>query len=331
MLNRKIKYKVGFTDWNPWKQPVIHFIKPDTNPNVIREDLRKRSFDEYDATLAAELEDGFEIKEEAASQRIWGSKIFNSPNPSEMVRRVLRCRDPKDPGCPGDGNWDFTLGLGLPKRIGATFHQNENGHITVTSFAMAEAMHLGSLVLGVDAPNCEVKDEFKCWSAHDWKIYASVDRLDEHYEDLCKNIEQAKHEVRWEYSKRHDEGIPQEHELRISLSKEMADYDESECIDSMKKLIHNRDTNRKMNWKSGGMYVRDDGAYIRDQSNVNVSSLTTARVWCRDLQGLVSCSLQIVHHRRRGLLDLELWAADDATLYGCVLWIRDWLMGVQVL
>ncbi|KAJ4002795.1 hypothetical protein NW752_009450 [Fusarium irregulare] len=302
----KIKYKVGFADWNPWvthadidgqmcspssngdypdkNQPGMHFIKPGTNPNVVRDELRKRSFDEDDAALAAELEDELEAQEEAASQRIWGSKFFNSPNPSEMVRRVLRRRDPKDPGCPGDGNWDYTMGLGLPNKIGANFHPNENGHVTMASFAMAEVMDLRSLVLGVDAPNCEIKDEFKCWSDDDWKIYASADRLDKHYEDFCKNIEQPKHEVGWEYSKKYDEGTPDEHEFKISLSKEMADYDESECIDSMKKLIHNCDTKRKMNWKSGGMYVRDDGAYTYE-----VNPTRTNRPWPPPEYGVGTC------------------------------------------
>ena len=302
----KIKYKVGFADWNPWvthadidgqmcspsssgdypdkNQPGMHFIKPGTNPNVVRDELRKRSFDEDDAALAAELKDELEAQEEAAPQRIWGSKFFNSPNPSEMVRRVLRRRDPKDPGCPGDGNWDYTMGLGLPNKIGANFHPNENGHVTMASFAMADVMDLRSLVLGVDAPNCEIKDEFKCWSDDDWKIYASADRLDKHYEDFCKNIEQPKHEVGWEYSKKYDEGTPDEHEFKISLSKEMADYDESECIDSMKKLIHNCDTKRKMNWKSGGMYVRDDGAYTYE-----VNPTRTNRPWPPPEYGVGTC------------------------------------------
>lgn len=64
----------------------------------------------------------------------------------------------------------------------------------MASFAMAEAIDFRSLVLGIDALLCEVKDEFKCWSDDNWKIYASADRLDEYYKGFCKNIEQPDHE-----------------------------------------------------------------------------------------------------------------------------------------
>lgn len=276
----KIKYKVGFADWNPWvvdadvdgqmcstsskgdypdeNQPEMQFIKPNTYGGFIDDELRKREFDDVESAVA---EEEMQAMEKHAVSQIWSSKFFNSPNPPEIVRRVLRRRDPKAPGCPGDDGWDITQGLGLPNRVGANFHPNEKGHITMASFAMAEAMDLRSLVLGVDGPNCELKDEFKCWTDEGWKIYASADRLDEHYEDFCKNIEQPKNEKGWHYSKRYDEDTPDEHEFRISLSDDMAEYDEDDCIDSMKKLIHNCDTKRKLNWKGGGSYTRDSGSY----------------------------------------------------------------------
>ncbi|KAF4984916.1 hypothetical protein FDECE_16982 [Fusarium decemcellulare] len=285
----EIQYKVGFADWNPWvyqdkvdgqmcspssngdypdkNQPNMQFIKPDTNPwsgwrDDVRDELKKRGLDEEDeAKFLQEMEVKIEKRQKRTAGRIWSSKFFNSPNPPAIVRRVLGRRDPKAPGCPSDDDRDWTMGLGLPNSVGANFHPNEKGHITMASFAMAEAMDLRSLVLDVDSPSCAVKDEFKCWSDDDWKIYANADRLDKHYEDFCKNIEQPKHEKGWEYYKPYDEGTPDEHEFKISLSKDVADYDEEECIDSMKKLIHSCDTNRKMNWKSGGSYVRNDGAY----------------------------------------------------------------------
>ncbi|RBR03959.1 hypothetical protein FVER53590_09994 [Fusarium verticillioides] len=80
-------------------------------------------------------------------------------------------------------------------------------------------------------------------------------------EDFCKNIEQPDHEKGWDYYKVYDEDTPDEHEFRISLSDDVVDYDVNQCIDSFKKLIHNCDTNRRLNWKTGGKYVRDDGAY----------------------------------------------------------------------
>ncbi|EWG50868.1 hypothetical protein FVEG_09994 [Fusarium verticillioides 7600] len=117
------------------------------------------------------------------------------------------------------------MGLGLPNDFAEKFHPNEKGHVTMASFAMAEAMDLRSLVLGIDPPSCEVKDQFKCWSDDNWKIYASADRLDKHYEDFCKNIEQPDHEKGWDYYKVYDEDTPGEHEFRISLSDDVADYD----------------------------------------------------------------------------------------------------------
>ncbi|RGP70090.1 sgnh hydrolase [Fusarium sporotrichioides] len=283
--DKDIKYKIGFADWNPWvsevsidgqmcspsaqgyypskDQPQMQFIKPLTIPYPTKhDDLKKREAyesDYYDPSFG-------ELRRKRAAENIWRSKFFNSANPPELVRRVLGRRDPKPPGCPSDESRDWTMGLGLPNSIGANFHPNENGHVTMASFAMAEAMDLRSLVLGIDAPSCEVKDQFLCWSDEDWKIYASADRLELHYEDFCKNIEQPDHEKGWSYYKVYDEGTPDEHEFRISLSKDVADYNEKQCLDSFEKLIHSCDTKRRLNWKSGGKYVRDDGAYTYEVS-----------------------------------------------------------------
>ncbi|RKK34507.1 hypothetical protein BFJ66_g14384 [Fusarium oxysporum f. sp. cepae] len=251
-----VKYKIGFADWNPWvtdasidgqmcfpsangdypskDQPQMQFIKPPTNPTPgEREDLKRRGVDGSDYYDYSQGE----LRKKRAAESIWGSKFFNSANPPELVRRVLGRRAPKPPGCPSDESRDWTMGLGLPNDIAENFHPNENGHVTMASFAMAEAMDLRSL------------------------IYASADPLDEHYEDFCKNIEQPDHQKGWDYYKVYDEGTPDEHEFRISLGDDVADYDVNQCIDSFKKLIHNCDTNRRLNWKTGGKYVRDDGAY----------------------------------------------------------------------
>ncbi|EWZ95767.1 hypothetical protein FOWG_03326 [Fusarium oxysporum f. sp. lycopersici MN25] len=270
-----VKYKIGFADWNPWvtdasidgqmcfpsangdypskDQPQMQFIKPPTNPTPgEREDLKRRGVDGSDYYYYSQGE----LRKKRAAESIWGSKFFNSANPPELVRRVLGRRAPKPPGCPSDESRDWTMGLGLPNDIAENFHPNENGHVTMASFAMAEAMDLRSLV----------KDQFKCWSDDNWKIYASADPLDEHYEDFCKNIEQPDHQKGWDYYKVYDEGTPDEHEFRISLGDDVADYDVNQCIDSFKKLIHNCDTNRRLNWKTGGKYVRDDGAYTYEVS-----------------------------------------------------------------
>ncbi|KAF4996992.1 hypothetical protein FGRMN_4132 [Fusarium graminum] len=281
--DHEIKYKVGFADWNPWvkqsridgqmcspssegdypdeKQPNMHFIKPDTNPeNIYPDELKRRGLDTTDE-LHPEMDLESRAEAKRAAESIWGSKFFNSPNSPALVRRVLSRREPQAPECPGDHDRDLTLGLGLPNSYGAKFHPNAIGHVTMASFALAEAMDLRSLVLGVNTPSCAITDQFKCWSNDGRKIYASADRLDAHYEDFCNNIQQPSHETGWTYSKLYDEHTPDEHEFKITLSSDVADYSQDECIDSMKKLIHSCDTDRKMNWKSGGSYVRSDGAY----------------------------------------------------------------------
>uniref|UniRef100_A0A0D2Y6C7 SGNH hydrolase-type esterase domain-containing protein n=1 Tax=Fusarium oxysporum (strain Fo5176) TaxID=660025 RepID=A0A0D2Y6C7_FUSOF len=255
----EVKYIIGFSDWNPWVtdasfdgqmyspfangdypskgQPEMHFIKPPTNPTPgERDELKKRGLDQSD---------------------------YYDYSRGELKKKRARRHDPKPPGCPSDKKRDWTMGIGLPDKIAENFHPDEHGHVTMASFAMAEAMDLRSLVLGIDAPSCEVKNEFKCWSDDNWKIFSSADRLDEHYEDFCKNIEQPDHEKGWDYYK---EDTPDEHEFRISLSDDVADYDVNQCIDSSKKLIHNCDTNRRLNWKTGGKYIRDDGAYTYEVS-----------------------------------------------------------------
>jgi hypothetical protein len=281
-----VKFKVGFADWDKWvykavdgqmcstksngdypdpNQPDMQFIKPDTHPwfnwaSDIRDELRKRE-------LTADEEQALETALEAVEakfkldERIYDSLLYKSPNPSEIARRLLNRRDPEAPGCPGDDSWDKTRGLGLPNKIGANFHPNEKGHLTIASYALAEAMDLRSLVLGIDAPSCEVRDQLKCWSADNSKAYAMADRLDEHYEDFCESVEQPDHTTGWDFEKTYDKGTPEEHWFYVKMSDAAGDFDKEECVKSMRSLIHNCDTNNKMNWKFGGQYVRGEHTY----------------------------------------------------------------------
>ncbi|KAK2594664.1 hypothetical protein QQS21_007640 [Conoideocrella luteorostrata] len=282
----KIKYKVGFADWNKWvyegvdgqmcstksngdypdpNQPDMQFIKPDTHPwfnwaDDIRTELRRRGPSKNERrvleNMRAQYENKFKLDE-----RIYDSPLYKSVNPPAIARSILSRRDPQAPGCPGDDSWDKTRGLGLPNKIGANFHPNENGHLTIASFALAEAMDLRSLVLGVGSPSCERKDQFKCWSGDKSKAYAMADRLDAHYEDFCNSVKQPDHTTGWHFDKSYDEGTPDEHWFHIGLSDSAGDFDKGECIESMKALIHNCDTNSKMNWKFGGQYVRGEHTY----------------------------------------------------------------------
>ncbi|EEU37338.1 uncharacterized protein NECHADRAFT_51373 [Fusarium vanettenii 77-13-4] len=280
----KIKYKIGFADWNPWvsqavngqmcdpksngdypdkKQPDIQFIKPDTHPwfnwraDVDNQELKRRALE--DPQLREELIAKQKRREKRVEESIWSSSFFNSPNPPAIVRRILSRAEPKAPGCPGDDDWDWKMGMGYPNTIGANFHPNEKGHITIASFAMAEAVDLRSLVLGVETPSCEIKDQFKCYSAGNSKAYAQADRLDTHYQDFCKDAKKEQKIKGRQYEKEYDQGTPDHHQFRIQLGKDVADFNVDVCIDSMRKLIHSCDTNSKMNWKHGGQYVRGGG------------------------------------------------------------------------
>ncbi|KAK7423411.1 hypothetical protein QQZ08_009089 [Neonectria magnoliae] len=246
-------------------QPDIQFIKPDTHPwlnwaSDIKDELRKRELTKNETevlnNLRAQYEERFRL-----DKRVYVSLLYKTPNPPAIARRVLSRRGPEAPGCPGDESWDKTRGLGLPNKIGANFHPNEKGHLTIASFALAEVMDIRSLVLGIDSPSREIKDQFKCWSKDNSKAYAMADRLDTNYKDFCKN----------EFDKSYDIGTPEEHSFHVGLSTSAGDFDENECLESMKALIHNCDTDSTMNWKFGGQYVHGEPTYevnIKRQSAV---------------------------------------------------------------
>ncbi|KAM0417196.1 hypothetical protein ACHAPT_012833 [Fusarium lateritium] len=244
--DNKVKCKIGFADWNPWvsqavsgqmcdpksngdypdeNQPDMQFIKPDTHPwinwraEVDSQELKRRALEdpEFRENLIAEQKK----REMRLEESIWSSSFFNSPNPPTIVRRILNRREPKAPGCPGDNDWDYKMGL--------------------ASFAMAEAIDLRSLVLDVEVPSCKVDDQFKCYSADGFKAYAQADRPDAHYEDFCKNVKKPEHTKGWSYQKEYARA------RRITTSKDAAEFSINECIESMKKLIHNCDTKSKMN------------------------------------------------------------------------------------
>lgn len=283
----KIRYKIGFSDWDPWvhegvdgqmcspssngdypdpKQPEMQFIKPDTHPwfnwrQSIHDELRKRELTEHEVRVVEHLETTIEARRELEDKRIFDSLLFKSPNPGAEILHQLDARAPAPPGCPGDDSKDFTFGLGLPDSIGRNFHPNENGHVTIASFAMAEAMDLRSLSIDAESPACELTDEFTCWSNKGFKAYASASRLDAHYEQFCNSVVQPQHTKGWRFEKTYDAQTPDEHWFVVELSGNAADFNKDECYESMRNLIHNCDTKSKMNWKHGGKYVRGETTY----------------------------------------------------------------------
>jgi hypothetical protein len=152
----KIKYKVGYADWDTWvstevdarmcspssngdypdsNQPDMHFIKPDTHPwfnwgsDVGRDELRKRDMDLEEILSSPRLSDSerrqvnrlkaaVEARDRRIESNLYESILYKSPDPRAAVRHTLNPRDPSPPGCPGDGGFDITFGLGMPDSIG---------------------------------------------------------------------------------------------------------------------------------------------------------------------------------------------------------------------
>lgn len=122
-------------------------------------------------------------------------------------------------------------------------------------------MDLRSLALGVGSPSCAIKDEFTCFSGTGSKYYVSADRANKNHEAFCTEVDEKhpSNTINWSYSKKYDEGTPEEHEYVVTLSNGASAFDKAECVDSMDKLINSCDTNNPMNWKGGGRYIRDGG------------------------------------------------------------------------
>jgi hypothetical protein len=125
-------------------------------------------------------------------------------------------------------------------------------------------MDLRSIVLGVNSPACAIKDEFTCFSGTGSKYYVSAERANLNYESFCTEVE-GKHPsntINWSYSKKYDEGTPEEHEFVVTLGNDVSAFDKDQCVKSMEKLINSCDTSdNPMNWKGGGRYIRDNGDY----------------------------------------------------------------------
>jgi hypothetical protein len=277
-----IKYKIGFSDWDPWSyegvsgqmcdpsssgrypdssQPDLQFFKPDTSPPQAHDELKKRDPELYERRRG-EFE---RAKARAASENVYASLLWHSQNPRAVALKKLNPRAPSPPECPGDDKFDWTLGMGLPDTMGKNFHPNEQGHLTIASFAVETMMDQRAAVLGIEAPSCELKDTFTCYQTQGRKAYANGDRMNVDYKDFCNNyVKQPEHTVGWSASNTYNKGTPDEYSISLQLSTNVADFNKNECLDSFSRIINGCDGNDPMNpmdWKFGGEYKRGEYTY----------------------------------------------------------------------
>ncbi|OTB01253.1 hypothetical protein M426DRAFT_64490 [Hypoxylon sp. CI-4A] len=280
--DKSIKYRIDFSDWDPWPyagvkgqmcdpvstgtypddaQPDLQFFKPDTQPPPIHDELKRRDLEAYEKERAAYEE----AARRAAEENIYDTILWKSANPAAIALHKLDPRAPSPPSCPGDGGFDPTLGLGLPDTFGKQFHPNPLGHLTIASFAAATMMDLRAEVLGVEAPRCQNTDVFKCWQKDGRRAYASNDRMNENYQDFCNNfVKQPPHTVGWSATNTYHKGTPDEHSFTVQLSDQVANFNREECLDSMSRIINSCDGNDQtnpMDWKFGGMWRRGEYTY----------------------------------------------------------------------
>ncbi|KAI4250606.1 MAG: hypothetical protein L6R40_000206 [Gallowayella cf. fulva] len=238
----KVKYKIATADWDVWpqegvsgqycvpqstgrypdpKQPDLQFFKPDTY-------LKKR-----EDTPEQEREIR-ELVEEATD--IHGSLLWKSPSPPAEALHKLDGRAPAPPGCPGDGGFDFTFGLGLPDSFGKFFHPNELGHETITAFALETMIGMRAEVLGLGGPSCAIND-----GPLGAKGYANAARMNENFKDFCDKVKTHANTVGWKSEVSYHEGTPDEHSFLLQLSSEASRFDKDECLQSFDRLINGCD------------------------------------------------------------------------------------------
>ena len=203
-------------------------------------------------------------EEQHMKNTMYDSLLWKSPAPAAVALHQLDKRAPSPPDCPGDGDFDPLLGIGLPDTFGKNFHPNELGHQTVASFALDRAMKLRAEILGQDA-SCEVTDEFHCWQKEGSKAYAHVDYMSKNIDDFCNNkVKQPEHSTGWSFDWSYHVGSLDEHNFKVELSDQAVDFNKDECLDSFKRIVHGcdgDDPNNPMNWKFGGKWVRGEYTY----------------------------------------------------------------------
>ncbi|KAI2997014.1 hypothetical protein CBS147346_9006 [Aspergillus niger] len=234
-------------------QPNLHFFKPDTSIERHTELKAKRDNITDTSTSSSSTDDPL--------SSFYNSVLFRSPNPPAAALHKLNPRDPKPPGCPGDGG----VGFGLPDRWGKYFHPNELGHKTIASFVLDGIFASRADFLGRKNPICQHSfDEFRCWQQDGRKDYASADLLNKNYKTYCKEVKPPKKTANWKDERWFNQLTPETHYFSIQLSDGATQFDYGHCIESFERIINSCDGNdpeNPLNWKFGGRWTRGSYTY----------------------------------------------------------------------
>lgn len=123
----------------------MHFIKPNTNPwyfwqkDVDRPELRKRDMELEEMLSSARLSASekrqvkrvkamMETRDKNIERTLYDSILYKSPDPRAVVKHKLNSRAPSPPGCPGNGGFDMTFGMGMPDHVGRNVSIPYNNH-----------------------------------------------------------------------------------------------------------------------------------------------------------------------------------------------------------
>ncbi|KAL4906925.1 hypothetical protein BDW74DRAFT_176523 [Aspergillus multicolor] len=264
--NSWIKYRITYADWEAWPreivkgqfcvpgskrdypdvtQPELHFFRPylrirgSTSDELKKKDLVSR-------ITANETE----IKEDEVA--IYNTLLYKSTNPAADALKALEPRTPKPPGCPGDDQ--ATFGIGLPDRWGKFFHPNEIGHQTIASFVSEAIINTRSKILGVERPSCRLLNQFSCFSQYATdNRYLSTDLLAETVKTYCNEVN-PRGGQKWADERAFYKDTPEAHSYRIEARDGASEFSVDQCIRQFERLIHGCNPRNPMNFKMGGVY-----------------------------------------------------------------------------
>lgn len=197
-----------------------------------------------------------DLQPDAEAADFYDSPLYKSPDPGAVSLHKLDRPALSPPECPGDNSFDPALGLGLPDTFGKNFHPNENGHVTMASFALVNLVYVRQKKDRKSKDMYQVDEEFTCWQKSEGrKALVSWERLDKNYRYFCDSVTN-KDGVNWKFVKTYHKGMPEKARLVIQLSNGASEFNK-ECLSSFDKIINSCDGNdpkNPLNFKLGGRH-----------------------------------------------------------------------------